>query len=97
MVPRAARSNRENPIDTKHVKHIKIKSALLSKFWGQPMYIAADVLLPEGYDDPANRRVRYPVVWEQGHFEGEASTRVVGRRDGFSSGGCPKLRPASSM
>ena len=59
-----------NPVDTKHDKHFKIKSALLSKFWGRPMYIGADVLLPEGYDDPANLDVRYPVVWHEGHFGG---------------------------
>jgi len=68
MVPPGGTTQQGNPIDTKHYKHIKIKSALLSKFWGRPMYIGADVLLPEGYDDPANRDVRYPVIWHQGHF-----------------------------
>jgi hypothetical protein len=71
MVPPGGTIQQGNPVDTKHVKHIKIKSALLSKFWGRPMYIAADVLLPEGYDDPANRCIHYPVIWHQGHF-GEA-------------------------
>ena len=68
MVPPGGTIQQGNPVDTKHVRHIKIKSALLSKFWGQPMYIAADVLLPEGYDNPANRCVRYPVIWSEGHF-----------------------------
>ena len=68
MVPPGGTTQQGNPIDTKHDKHIKIKSALLSKFWGRPMYIGADVLLPKGYDDPANRDVRYPVIWHQGHF-----------------------------
>jgi len=68
MVPPGGTLQQGNPVDTKHDKHIKIKSALLSKFWGRPMYIGADVLLPEGYDDPANRDVRYPVVWHEGHF-----------------------------
>jgi hypothetical protein len=68
MVPPGGTTQQGNPPDTKHDKHIKIKSALLSTFWGRPMYIAADVLLPEGYDDPANRDVRYPVAWHQGHF-----------------------------
>ena len=72
MVPPGGTLQQGNPVDTKHVKHIKIKSALLSRFWGRPIYIGANVLLPEGYDDPANRRVRYPVVWEQGHFTTEA-------------------------
>jgi len=68
MVPPAGTTQQGNPVDTKHDKHFKIKSALLSKFWGRPMYLGADVLLPEGYDDPANRDVRYPVLWHQGHF-----------------------------
>ena len=67
-VPAGGTIQQGNPPDTKHDKHIKIKSALLSKFWGRPMYIAADVLLPRGYSDPKNRKVRYPVAWHQGHF-----------------------------
>jgi len=71
MVPPGGTTQQGNPPDTRHVRHIKIKSALLSKFWGRPMYIGANVLLPEGYNDPANRCVRYPVIWHEGHF-GEA-------------------------
>jgi hypothetical protein len=54
------------PADTKWVKHVKIQSALLTKFWGHPFYIGATVLLPEGYDEHPN--VHYPVVYQQGHF-----------------------------
>jgi len=54
------------PADTKWVKHIKIKSELLSKFWGHPFYLGATILLPKGYDD--NSDVYYPVEYEQGHF-----------------------------
>ncbi len=54
------------PQDSKWVKHIKIQSALLTKFWGQPMYVGATVLLPAGYD--AHQDSRYPVIYEQGHF-----------------------------
>ena len=46
------------PPDTRWVKRIKIKSELLSKFWGQPMYIGATVLLPKGFDEEPTRR--YP-------------------------------------
>ncbi|MGD8746994.1 MAG: alpha/beta hydrolase-fold protein [Balneolaceae bacterium] len=56
----------ELPADTKQVKHIKIKSELLSKFWGHPMYLGATVLLPKGYDTHPDSR--YPVVYQQGHF-----------------------------
>jgi len=54
------------PPDTKWVKHIKLQSGLLSKFWGQPIYLGATVLLPAGYDDHPS--VRYPVLYEQNHF-----------------------------
>ncbi|MDP4174659.1 MAG: alpha/beta hydrolase-fold protein [Bacteroidota bacterium] len=54
------------PQDTKWVKHIKIKSELLSKFWGHPFYLGATILLPKGYDE--NPDVYYPVEYEQTHF-----------------------------
>ena len=54
------------PADTKQVKHIKIKSKILSDFWGHDMYLGATILLPKGFDGHPN--VRYPVVYEQGHF-----------------------------
>ncbi|HEV2425446.1 MAG TPA: alpha/beta hydrolase-fold protein [Terriglobia bacterium] len=56
----------QEPPDTAWVKHVKIQSTLLSAFWGHPMYIGAVVLLPKGYD--AHPDVRYPVIYEQGHF-----------------------------
>ena len=54
------------PGDTRWVKRVKIKSELLSRFWGQPMYIGATVLLPKGFDEEPARR--YPAVYIQGHF-----------------------------
>jgi len=54
------------PADTEWVKHIKIQSALLTKFWGHPFYLGATVLLPAGYNEHPN--VHYPVVFQQGHF-----------------------------
>jgi S-formylglutathione hydrolase FrmB len=54
------------PADTALVKHIKIQSQLLTKFWGHPMYLGATVLLPKGYDEHAGER--YPVIYSQGHF-----------------------------
>jgi hypothetical protein len=56
----------EVPRDTAWVKHIKIQSEMLTKFWGHPMYIGAIVLLPKGYEEHPNGR--YPVVYEQSHF-----------------------------
>ena len=40
----------EPPKDTKYIKHVKMQSKLLTKFWGRPMYLGANVLLPEGFD-----------------------------------------------
>jgi len=54
------------PADTAYVKHIKIQSKLLTQFWGQPIYLGATVLLPEGYN--VHPTARYPVLYEQGHF-----------------------------
>jgi hypothetical protein len=54
------------PEDTKWVKHIKIKSEILSKFWGHTIYIGAVVLLPKGYETHPD--VYYPVEYEQTHF-----------------------------
>ena len=36
--------------DTEYVKRLKFKSAILSKWWGQPVYLGATVLLPKDYD-----------------------------------------------
>jgi hypothetical protein len=52
--------------DTAHLKHVKIQSKLLTEFWGRPMFIGANVLLPKGYDE--HPEVRYPVIYHQGHF-----------------------------
>ncbi len=52
--------------DTDYLKRIKFQSPLLSKFWGEPIYIGAKILLPKDYDK--NKGVYYPVNYEQGHF-----------------------------
>jgi hypothetical protein len=56
----------EEPKDTAWVKHVKIQSELLTKFWGHPMYVGAIVLLPKGYEEHPD--AHYPVIYEQGHF-----------------------------
>jgi hypothetical protein len=53
------------PQDTKYIKHIRIQSELLTKFWGRPMYLGAHVLVPEGFDD--HPEARYPLVIFHGH------------------------------
>jgi hypothetical protein len=56
----------KDPPETKYVKHVRIQSELLTKFWGRPMHLGAHVLLPEGFD--AHPDARYPLVVFHGHF-----------------------------
>jgi len=55
-----------DPPETKYVKHEKIVSQILSKFWGRTTYLGAHVLLPEGFD--AHPEARYPIAVFHGHF-----------------------------
>ena len=52
--------------DTKYVRHIRIQSALLTKFWGRPIYLSAIVLVPEGFD--AHPEAHYPLIVFHDHF-----------------------------
>ena len=52
--------------DTEFIKHVKIKSEMLSKFWGRDMYLQANVLVPHGFDQKSN--TRYPLMIFHGHF-----------------------------
>ncbi|MGB7680936.1 MAG: alpha/beta hydrolase-fold protein [Candidatus Acidiferrales bacterium] len=58
------------PLDTEWVKHVKVKSNLLSKFWGCPIYLGATVLLPKGYS--THPKSFYPAIYLQGHFSLDA-------------------------
>ena len=52
--------------DTEWIKHIKIQSAALTKFWGRPMYLGAIVVIPEGWASHPN--AHYPLLLDHGHF-----------------------------
>ena len=52
--------------DTEYIKHIKIKSEMLSKFWGRDMYLQANVLVPHEFDKKS--KTRYPLMIFHGHF-----------------------------
>ena len=75
-----------NPRDSRMVKFVKIRSDLLSEFWGHDMYIGANVLLPAGFEENPNRR--YPVIYMQGHFPGRRAPF------GFSEDGSGRGRSA---
>jgi len=52
--------------ETDWVKYVRIRSDLLSDFWGTDMYLAAWVLLPAGFDQ--HPEARYPLAIFHGHF-----------------------------
>lgn len=54
------------PEDTKYIRHLRIESKLLSDFWGRPMHLAANVLVPEGFDE--HPEANYPLCIFHGHF-----------------------------
>ena len=55
--------------DTKYIRHIRIQSQLLTKFWGTPMYLSAIVLVPEGFDEHPN--AHFPIAIFHDHFVSE--------------------------
>jgi len=57
--------------DTDFIKHITIKSDLLSKFWGRPMYLGAHILLPAGF--ATHPEAHYPLMVFHGHFPDDIS------------------------
>jgi hypothetical protein len=60
-----------DPPETKYIKHERIQSERLTKFWGRPMHLGAHLLLPEGYD--THPQARYPLVINHGHFPSDFS------------------------
>ena len=59
------------PADTEFVRHIRVRSALLSKFWGRDVYLGAHVLLPK--DFAKHPQAHYPLMVFHGHFPDDIS------------------------
>jgi hypothetical protein len=55
------------PPDTDWVKHIRMQSQALTKFYGRPMFLGAIVVIPEGWATHPN--AHYPLLVNQGHFQ----------------------------
>ena len=55
-----------DPKDTPYIRHIRIQSALLTKFWGRPMFLSANVLVPEGFD--GHPSAHFPLMIFEDHF-----------------------------
>lgn len=75
-------------VDNKWVKHIRVQSDLLTKFWGRPTFLGAVVLLPDGWDEHPD--AHYPVIVLQDHFHrglpGILSFRTQPPRDAKDQG-----------
>lgn len=56
----------KQPEDTKYIRHIRMQSQLLTRFWGRPMYLGAHILVPEGFDE--HQEAHYPLAVFEGHF-----------------------------
>jgi hypothetical protein len=74
--------------DTKYVRHLKIQSQLLTKFWGRPMFLSAVLLVPEGFDE--HPEAHYPEMIFEDHF-------VDGFSDFRTTPPDPNLKPDYSQ
>jgi hypothetical protein len=75
------------PAETESVKRIKLQSSILTKWWGQPIYLGATVLLPKDYDK--HPEARYPVVYVEDHFSLRAPR--VGATPYWNADGTPRM------
>jgi len=57
------------PKDTKYIRHIRMQSELLTKFWGRPMFLSANVLVPEGFDEHPD--THFPLMIFEDHFNAD--------------------------
>jgi hypothetical protein len=55
------------PADNEFVRHIKIQSSVLTKFWGRPMYVSAVGLVPWQYDQ--HPEAKFPLIVFEDHFD----------------------------
>ena len=53
------------------MRHIRIRSDLLSRFWGRDVFLGAHILLPKGFD--AHPQARYPLMVFHGHYPDDIS------------------------
>ena len=76
--------------------YFKMKSDLLSDFWGEDVYMGANILLPPDY----NPKKKYPMVYCQGHWPGnvgpfrykiELREREKGFTEFWDSGKAPRV------
>lgn len=56
-------------VDSDWIKTVRIRSSLLSKFWGRSVSLEACVLLPWGFHE--HPEARYPLVVAHGHYSAQ--------------------------
>ena len=56
----------ELPKDTRYIKHVKMRSERLSEFWGQDIFLGANVLLPHEWE--SHPKAQFPLMIFHGHF-----------------------------
>jgi hypothetical protein len=61
----------EAKTDTPLVRHVRIRSELLSRFWGRDVYLGAHVLLPKDFD--AHPEAHFPLMVFHGHYPDDIS------------------------
>jgi enterochelin esterase-like enzyme len=78
--------------DTEWIKHVTVQSRKLTRFWGQPIYIHATVLLPKGYAEHPD--VRYPSIYTLGHGSTpfQFTTTPPANQDGR-----PRINPVTAL
>ena len=77
------------PADTRWIKHVRIESHRLSQFWGQPVYLSAMVVLPDGF--ASHPDAHYPLMLEQNHFVANLRGAFDRNRQAWTSGKLPKF------
>ncbi|KAF2999224.1 hypothetical protein E8E13_001622 [Curvularia kusanoi] len=87
--------NQGNYEDTETLKHIKIRSKKLSKFWGRDMYVGANIVLPAGYD-ANDTQTRYPVIYNQGHWPADQGAYRYGVNEKFTAAWDAGIIPATN-
>jgi hypothetical protein len=70
--------------DTRYIRHLHIQSALLTKFWGTPIFLDAVVMVPAGFDE--HPQAHYPLIVFEDHF-------ASGFMDFRETPPDPKLKP----
>ncbi|UPX12641.1 uncharacterized protein EKO05_0003182 [Ascochyta rabiei] len=87
--------NQGNYKETDKLKHVKIRSKKLSKFWGRDMYVGANVVLPAGYD-ANDTKTRYPVIYNQGHWPDDGGAYRYGVNKTFTAAWDAGVIPATN-